>query len=766
MKILLNIVVLSVIWVNALAQDEVVLQLMRQLEENRTNYPAMRPQVFFSQDKYAPGDTAFFRLFILTETERILAERSLLTLELIHPGGKACARQVVSCQRFGAANQLILPDSLSAGLYEVRLFSDRMTIAYGLTVRLMVAGEKQLMRQSRTGEGLSFFPEGGHLVTGALNRMVIRAQGRVPVSAALYSDTERVMPVSFDESGLADVQFVPQRDRSYRLEYDINLRAPVPASEPAAVALRIYPGPRKTFVLDLFTGPKGPRSAILVLMASRQVVYSREVRFKSDRASILAATDLFPEGLSEVFVVDNELRVLAYRPMYVPPQPAAQLSFSGLSESVALRQEVKVDLKLVDTDGKPVAAGLAIAVIPEEVRIRPVRTPDATLELRAAPPAFDWTMPPSRIDQEIIAAPVPQKVLPDFPPLLHRASLSLSGRAFSKDPSAPLPYMSRMVIYLHNDRIRYETAIDGSGNFEFSKIYDFLGSDKVFYKVMNVGKEVPRIGVDWSSNLHEFVPVSSERYAEGAQPDVYGALRKRKRAIDRSFNYFLSEDTTKNARVKNYNADLEREFRGADVTINPGEYVPFETMRELILEVIPYVKFRSHGSDSSVQIDLRTFSPLVAQRFAEGPPLYVIDGYLTSNTKYLMSLSPRDILTVKIIQDVDKLNRLENLARDGVLFIQTRNPERTRRNLVKELYTLEGLSPTLPMSTRYPERPRVPDLRSLLYWTPLTDADSTGTASFSFRTSDMPGAYWIRVMGTTSTGHLVTAEQRFVVNFK
>jgi hypothetical protein len=167
-----------------------------------------------------------------------------------------------------------------------------------------------------------------------------------------------------------------------------------------------------------------------------------------------------------------------------------------------------------------------------------------------------------------------------------------------------------------------------------------------------------------------------------------------------------------------------------------------------------------------VQIDLKSYSPFVPQRFAEDNALYVIDGYLTTNTRFLMGLSPRDILSVKVIHDVEKLNRLENLARDGVVFIQTRTPERTRKELENELHPIAGLSPTLSATSGYPVKPRVPDLRSLLYWTPLTDTDSTGMATFGFRTSDLPGAYWIRIMGTTSNGHLVSAEQRFVVNFK
>lgn len=751
------------------AQDDVALRITRQLDESRTNFPAMRPQVFFGQDTYAPGDTAFFRLFILTESERILAERSMLTLELIHPNGRTCASQAVSCQRFGAANQLILPDSISPGFYEVRIFSDRMTMAYGLSTPLMVVGEKKLVRQSIGGASeMSVFPEGGHLVTGALNRVVIRANGQPPVSAYLVGEQGRMQPVVFDEAGLADIQFIPQRNEHYAVEYVHNDRAmktPIPDTEPAGTTVRIYRGPRQTWVIDMATGPKGPRSVTFLLIASRQVLHTQLVTFKSDRSNILAAAGFFPEGYSEIFLVDEESNVLAYRPMYIPARPPAQIAISGLPETAGLRQDISVDLKLVDAEGKPVGAGLAVAIIPEDVRRVPLRTPDPTLELRQVPPTFDWTQPASRIDREILATSIPTRVVPEYPPLLHRSNLTLSGKVYSSDPSRQLPYLSRMVIYLHNDLIQYETAIDGAGNFEFSKIYDFLGDDKVFYKVINLGKQVPHVRVDWNASSSDYEPPVRERYREGDQPDGYGILRKRKRTIDRSFNYFLSRDTATKA-VGLLNAELEREFRGPDIVIHPGEYVPFDTMEELIREVIPAVKFRVHGTDSIVQVDLRTFSPLVPQRYAEGNALYVIDGYLTTNTNYLMRLSPKEITTVGVIQDIDKLNRLENLARDGVLFIQTRMPERTRRDLEKELLLVHGISPTLSMPTRYPRQPRVPDLRSQLYWTPLIDADSTGRASFRFRTSDLPGAYWIRVMGTTVTGHLVTAEQRFVVNFK
>jgi hypothetical protein len=769
MRLIVLVLILHVGARSLWAQDDAVREVNRLLEASRNNYPAMRPQVFFSQDKYAPGDTAYFRLFILTETERILAQRALFTIELVSGDNKAVLRQVVTCLPFGAANQLVLPLTLEPGMYEVRIFSDRMTMAYGLTTSLLVTGPSK-MNALPADTRITIHPEGGHLVPGGLNRVIFLAHGRSPESASLHGEAGKITQVDF-EGELASLHFIPMVGQQYHLEYVIQgtvQRVQFPPVEPDALATRVYPGPRKTQVIDVSAGPKAPRRATLFLIAGRKVLHNQEVRVNADgKANILAAEGFFPEGFSEIFLLNDELQVLSYRPVYVIPVPKATVSIGELPETIRLRTDVEVDLAVADEAGIPLPSSLTVSVIPDETRLNTIRTPDPSLELRPSQPVFDWTSPPSRIEKEIIAkSPIPARLVPDYPVLLHSGSINLSGKAYSTDPNGALPYLSRLVIYLHNDLIQYEASIDGSGNFHFDKIYDFLGSDKVFYKVINKQKQVPRVRVDWSTNLGEEIAFSSEKMEPTEAEDAYGMMRNRKRTIDHSFDYFLESDSG-GVGSNNFNAVLEKQFGEADVTVRPGDYVPFGTMRELILEVIPFLKFRVHGADSIVEVTLDTKNPaFVPMRYAEGNALYVIDGYMTTNTRYLMSLSPRDIEAVKIINEIGKLDKLQNLARDGVLFIQTRIPEQTRSDLEKELYPIAGLSPTLAMPTKYPSQKRVPDLRSSLFWTPLTDTDSTGHARIKFRTSDLPGSYWIRITGVTATGHLFTAEKRFEVKFK
>jgi len=182
--------------------------------------------------------------------------------------------------------------------------------------------------------------------------------------------------------------------------------------------------------------------------------------------------------------------------------------------------------------------------------------------------------------------------------------------------------------------------------------------------------------------------------------------------------------------------------------------------------VIPSVEFRARAQDSAVHVTLLTHSIFVAQRYANGNPLYIIDGCMTADTRYLMSLSPKEIVSFKIINEIGKLDKLGLLARNGVIFIQTETPQKTKKDLQGTLHVIEGVSPTLLDKPKAPPQKRVPDLRTLLYWNPLARTDTTGVLNFTYRTSDVPGNYFIRVMGTTDTGHMVAGEYSFSVKLR
>lgn len=754
---------------NAHAQD-VVDGIAKELSESRSGFPGMRPQIFFSQDKYAPGDTAFFRVFILTEDERMLAERSLLTLEMIGQDGSLIIRQNVSCVTYGAANQILIPDNLAPGHYEVRLFSETMNHTHGLTSNLLIVGEKAIERQPVTAPSISIFVEGGHVIQQSVNRLIVRVTPPPTGEGVLRTNHQKITSFAFDRDGFASVQFVPQQGESYWIDASSSgkpVMGQVAEPSPDKLGLRVYPGPRKTWVLDVMSTPGRPEERVFLLLVSRrEIFHAQEVYInKAGKTQIVAAANFFPEGFSELFLVNEWRQVLAYRPVYEKMMNPRTITFSGVPEVVGQRQDIKAILNAKDENGKPVSGAFSVSIIPESTRNRTLVTPDPSLVLHGNPPQVSLDQPKERIEMELMSNPIPTSIIPDYSPLLHRSSLTLSGRVFYSDSTKAFPVLSRMVIYLHKDLIQYDTEIDARGNFTFSKIYDFFGTDWVYYKVVTEDKELKDVKAEWSGQSVKIPVPELVPYMTVDRNDPYGTIRKQKRQIEDSYGYFLKGQDKKDDTV-NANETLENEFQDADITIYPKDYTPFETMQELILEIIPSLEFRKRQRDSTLHVTLLTHSIFVAQRYAEGNPLCVIDGWITSDMHYIMSLSPREIVSFKIINEIGKLDRLGNLARNGIIFIQTETPEKTKKDLTAGMPLLEGISPTFSHKATFPKQRRVPDLRSMLYWNPLVRADSTGTMHVDFRTSDVPGNYYIRVMGSTDNGHLVSGEYAFPVKLK
>ena len=83
------------------------------------------------------------------------------------------------------------------------------------------------------------------------------------------------------------------------------------------------------------------------------------------------------------------------------------------------------------------------------------------------------------------------------------------------------------------------------------------------------------------------------------------------------------------------------------------------------------------GTEESVRISYRWEGQTRTYR---DDPLYVIDGILTKSTTYFCALEARDIVTIKVINNPNKLAQLSRLGENGVIFVETRKRDRTSRN--------------------------------------------------------------------------------------
>jgi hypothetical protein len=148
-----------------------------------------------------------------------------------------------------------------------------------------------------------------------------------------------------------------------------------------------------------------------------------------------------------------------------------------------------------------------------------------------------------------------------------------------------------------------------------------------------------------------------------------------------------------------------------------------------------------------------------------GDPLYIINGVMTSDTKYVLNLDPRAIQKIGVLRSEKTLGRYGDLGREGILVIVT---EENIQNMVddKNALFIEGINNALTYrKITYDEaslKRRIPDLRSSLYWNPIIKLNEQ--ISFDFYTSDDTGYYVIQIVGFQDGKPFISESQFFVSN--
>lgn len=244
--------------------------------------------------------------------------------------------------------------------------------------------------------------------------------------------------------------------------------------------------------------------------------------------------------------------------------------------------------------------------------------------------------------------------------------------------------------------------------------------------------------------------VSLTPMTESLTANRYAEFTSRKKLMDKSYSFYGNSEILKKASLsENPNSDFEDELTGVDYSVKVDEYVVFPTMEELIREVVPSLLHRRIKGNSIVRVVLPDGA------IPNEDPLYIIDGIMTKNTDYFLQLKPADIITIKVVRTINKLNRFGTMGRNGIVLIQTKGIDHNELKSKNTLISIKGLNKPAPfriLAHSISSDLRKPDFRSTLYWNPSVTTNSRGEGSINFSASDDVGCFLIRVQGITSDG--------------
>ncbi len=336
---------------------------------------------------YRPGDTVYYRAQTLS-CFALNADGSFkVHFEIQGPGGSPLAGSGSDCvtQKGVAAGVFALPKGLSGGNYTLLArspegrFPDQRRSLLASSERVREGGSPTAASGTATDPGsldASFYPEGGELVAGLVNRVYFVA--RDPRGKPLHvrgkivdAQGEAKTLAENVYQGMGQFSFQPQAGETYRLEIERPARRSVKLPDVAAgrkVVLSTGIGvfaPGKPLEFNVRATSDG-----LPLMAAAYcrglLVGQQAFTGRAGANEVSVNPDAAADGVIRLAIYDystNPPEIVAQRLVYRRPSRRMRVRLPDRRERYAPGGHVRLSLLVTDENDKPLPAVLGVSVV-------------------------------------------------------------------------------------------------------------------------------------------------------------------------------------------------------------------------------------------------------------------------------------------------------------------------------------------------------------------------------------------------------------------
>jgi hypothetical protein len=740
--------------------------LTKKLQQFKLQKPQVKVFMFFNQSMYAPGDTAYFSTHFLSEDFEPIGGRQILRVDLIDQSGKLVFFENIALKDGKGSNQVAIPAELQAGIYQWVAYSDWMknfSSDFYFRQDFLLVEKNSLVADKKNDQvEIKFYPEGGTLISSVLNNVALASNSDITSPIRIVDQVgNEVTKVQLSDDGLAQFNFTPSATHTYYAEVEHLgklVRVNLPTASAGGFAIMMSPSqdPMKVEIRAPRDSKSRKEDLWLVVTARSEVYFSAPVRFdERDLITVQFPSKELPTGICYATLFDEQGEVLAERLFMSNSIPEVRTTIVKNQKVYNTRSNVELQVSLKDPLGNPIQGEFAISIFSQKLfgsqranaqmdRYLYVNS-EVTGKRHYSPDELDLfliTQKNKRLDWKTIKAGNTEA------PHSFKRLIQYSGRALNKENGQPVPDSSRVVAYLQKSMMGYEATTRKDGSFDLAFLFDFWNDDEIFYTVeTRRGKELDA-KVEWA--IDSFSRSQLSPMIETETANSYADFASRKKLLDRSYNFYSkSEAIVQTSLPDDPNRDFEDELTGVDYTVKVDEYVVFPSMEELIREVVPSLLHRKLKGKAIVRVVLPDGA------IPNEGPLFIIDGIMTKNTDYFLQLKPADVISVKVVRTISKLNRFGTMGRNGIVLVHTKGIDHKKLKSENTLISVKGLNKAIPFhvpSHSASTDQRVPDFRSTLYWNPSVITNARGEGVISFSASDDAGNFLIRVQGITSDG--------------
>ncbi len=359
-----------------ISADPLVRELGIHVNRYNNYNPVEKTYLHTDKDLFAAGETVWYGGYtVLGSYHHFSMGSKVLHVDLIGPKNKIVVSQTHELVDGKATGSLELPEDLSAGNYRIRAYTNWMRNFdpdFFFTKTIQVLNAKSAVPAASDADGkidLQFFPEGGHAVVGLTGKVAFKALGsdglgRKIQGRLLDSQGEFVATLGTIARGAGFFSFTPQSQEQYTAVLKDGTKYPFPQIMGEGYGMTVNNiNPKSIQVKIQATSALKGKPFYILGHINNKKYYQGKFEF-GDRPTVdfEIPKNKMPSGVMTITLLDRNKKPWCERAVFVNNQEELVISAAIRPKKFGPRDKVAMDIRVTDTDGRPVSTELSIAV--------------------------------------------------------------------------------------------------------------------------------------------------------------------------------------------------------------------------------------------------------------------------------------------------------------------------------------------------------------------------------------------------------------------
>ncbi len=757
--------------------DVAVSRISESFQQNQSRYVQEKLYVHTDKESYISREMIWFRIYEWNALSgRPLTLSQIAYVEVLDKNNLPVIQEKISLKPGETFGSFIIPVGLPSGTYQFRAYTSWMknfAPEYYFMKPIRIINPRDLA-EDRTAIGdekydLQFFPEGGNLVQQIRCRVAFRitdvhGKGLDGLGILMNSAGDTLLQFRPLHFGLGHFEFTPDSGQTYHSEIRLSngkrIVKDLPPVYPEGYVMNVSKVREHEVLIQIHVSPEFDREDVyLFIHGTGSSLKPIKRQLTNSAAEFMIQAQDLEDGISQITLLDKNEKPVCERLYFKYPEKKLLIG-TAVDAEYKPRSKIELTMATSNYSGQPVPADLSLSVY----RLDSLQNTNAdnivcsyylTSELGAIEfPAFYFSGGDESRENEMDNLMMThgwrrykwgngfdqgaEKF--EFAPEMH--GHIIHGKLLN---SAGLP-SSRKTAYLSvpSGRTQFRSTLsDEMGNLKF-EMPDFYGSGEII--VQTDPREDSSLHIDIAS------PFSS-RFAHFTVPDF---------SIPGKNSATLRDQMINEQVLHVFDGPLINRFTTASVDTNsfyvtPDEkYLLDDYTRFLSMEEV----MREYVHSANVILKKGRFELYLADNarhtFFSDSPLMLIDGVPFFDVNELFQQDP------KKIRRLDLMNReyaLGNRTYKGIVNMTTYQGDLNGILMSPQASVLDypGISEQREFfspvyETENEINSRVPDYRTLLFWSPQILTGNRGSQVIHFYTSDLPGHYAVVIQGIAENG--------------